>query len=255
MSLILKDLTVSAGKRPLLEIPELVLPAAGFVGIIGPNGAGKSTLLKALAGVVSHGGTKTLDGAWPDAGRIAFLPQDFTVSAAMSVADCVLLGRREHLGWRVTGHDRAEVRRVLSMLDLTPLSDARMDRLSGGQQQRVLLAQRLLRDPRLLILDEPTSALDLHHQLEVLSLLKTLSGGMLVIAALHDLTLAGRFAEQLVLIEGGRVHATDSPERILTGGTLDPVYAIRCEVFRDRDSNPVVVAHPAQGARAGSLER
>ncbi|MBP0483640.1 ABC transporter ATP-binding protein [Sagittula salina] len=243
MSLLLSEFTVNAGRLRLLDIPSLSLPSTGLVGVIGPNGAGKSTLLKALAGIIPHAGRKTLDCTWPDPTRIAYLPQDFAVSAAMSVAECVLLGRRERLGWRITAHDRAEVGRVLSLLDLTHLAEARMDRLSGGQQQRVLLAQRLLRDPRLMILDEPTSALDLHHQLEVLSRLKALSTDILVIAALHDLTLAGRFADHLVLIEHGMLKAADNPEAVLNGDMLDPVYAIRCEVFRDRARNPVVVAH------------
>lgn len=245
MNLILNDFTVHAGRRRLLDISCLTLPATGLVGVIGPNGAGKSTLLKALAGIIPHAGRKTLDGIWPDAAKIAYLPQDFTVSASLSVAECVLLGRRERLSWRITIQDRAEVQRVLSMLDLTHLTDTRIDRLSGGQQQRVLLAQRLLRDPRLMILDEPTSALDLHHQLEVLTRLKALSQDILVIAALHDLTLAGRFADHLVLIERGRLKASDRPEAVLTGDILDPVYAIRSEVFHDRARNPVVVAHRA----------
>lgn len=243
MSLVLHNIAVWAGRRCLLDIPTLKLPSTGLIGVIGPNGAGKSTLLKALAGVLRHSGSKQLDGAWPDPRQIAFLPQNFAVTAAMTVAECVLLGRREHLGWRVSARDRADVLRVLSSLDLTNLASARMDRLSGGQQQRVLLAQRLLRNPRLLILDEPTSALDLHHQLEVLSQLKTLSEGILVISALHDLTLAGRFADHLVLIEGGKLRASAPSEQVLAHQILDPIYDIRSELIPDRCNQPVVVAH------------
>jgi len=102
-----------------------------------------------------------------------------------------------------------------------------------------------LRDPRLLILDEPTSALDLHHQLQVLSHLRTLAQDILVIAALHDLTLAGRFADHLVLIANGRLGAASTPDRVLLPSCLDPVYAIRSELLPDRDNSPVVVAHQA----------
>jgi iron complex transport system ATP-binding protein len=245
MSLALNNFTVHAGRHCLLQIDSLTLPSTGLFGVIGPNGAGKSTLLRALAGLVPHGGSKRLDGGWPEASRIGFLPQNFAVSASMSVAECVLLGRRERLGWRISAHDRSEVARVLALLDLSALATARMDRLSGGQQQRVLLAQRLLRDPRLLILDEPTSALDLHHQLQVLSHLRTLAQDILVIAALHDLTLAGRFADHLVLIANGRLGAASTPDRVLLPSCLDPVYAIRSELLPDRDNSPVVVAHQA----------
>lgn len=234
MSLVLQDITVRAGPRCLLNIPKLKMPSTGLIGVIGPNGAGKSTLLKALAGVLPHSGSKQLNGAWPDPRHIAFLPQNFAVTATMTVAECVLLGRRERLGWRVSAQDRADVLLVLSKLDLTSLASARMDRLSGGQQQRVLLAQRLLRNPSLLILDEPTSALDLHHQLEVLSQLKTLSEGILVISALHDLTLAGHFADHLVLIEEGELRASAPSEQVLARSILEPVYDIRSELIPDR---------------------
>lgn len=243
MSLILSAFTIHAGRKCLLQIDSLTLPPKGLVGVIGPNGAGKSTLLRALAGLVTHGGIKRLEGAWPQPSQIGFLPQGFAVSAAMTVAECVLLGRRERLGWRITAHDRAEVARVLALLDLSALATARMDRLSGGQQQRVLLAQRLLRNPRLLILDEPTSALDLHHQLEVLSQLRTLAQDILVIAALHDLALAGRFADHLVLIDNGRLAAASAPDQVLVPGRLDPVYGIRSELISDCHNSPVVVAH------------
>lgn len=243
MSLVLSDFTVDAGRRRLLHPLRLDLPGTGMIGIIGPNGAGKSTLLRALSGLVVHGGTKTLNCGWPAPARIGFLPQNFAVSAAMSVAECVLLGRRERLGWRVTRHDRAEVDLALEMLDLSHLACARMDHLSGGQQQRVLLAQRLLRRPRLLLLDEPTSALDMHHQLEVLTRLKSLSQDMLVIVALHDLTLAGRFADHLVLLDAGELKASAPPAEALTPDVLDPAYGIHSELLLDRTNHPVVVAH------------
>ncbi|TDK42382.1 ABC transporter ATP-binding protein [Antarcticimicrobium luteum] len=245
MNLILTDFSVHAGQRRLLHLPELALPATGLIGIIGPNGAGKSTLLHAMAGLVAHAGTKTLDDGWPAPARIGFLPQNFAVSAAISVAECVLLGRREQLGWRVTTRDRAEVARALEMLDLSHLAGIRMDCLSGGQQQRVLLAQRLLRHPRLLLLDEPTSALDMRHQLEVLTRLKSLSQGMLVIAALHDLTLAGRFADHLVLLEAGTLKVSAHPSKALAPGVLNPVYGIHSELLLDQSNHLVVVAHRA----------
>ena len=107
MSLILNDFTVNAGRRRLLRIDALPLPSTGLIVVIGPNGAGKSTRLKTLAGVVAHGGKRSLGRAWPGPDRIGFVPQDFAVVTAMSVADCVLLGQRERLGWRVTVKDRA----------------------------------------------------------------------------------------------------------------------------------------------------
>lgn len=240
----LTDFSVTLGRREVLRIDRLELPATGLVGVIGPNGAGKSTLLKALAGVLPHRGTKTLGPGWPRPSRIGFLPQDFAVRSALSVAECVLLGRREHLGWRVTARDMEAVDRALSDFGLGHLAGERMDNLSGGQQQMALLAQRLSRDPKLLILDEPTSALDLHRQIEVLTHLKaTRRRDILVIAALHDLTLAGRFADSLVLIQNGGLRAVGDAAAVLTRSVLDPVYSISSECLSDREGSPVIVPH------------
>lgn len=245
----LRDFTVTLRRRSVLRIDRLDLCAGGFIGVVGPNGAGKSTFLRALAGLLPHGGDKRLDGGWPEARRIGFLPQNFAVQAALSVAECVLLGRREDLGWRVTPQDRAEVDRALARFGLSHLADRRMDALSGGQQQLILLAQRMSRAPRLLILDEPTSALDLHHQIEALTHLKQVAeNGVLVIAALHDLTLAGRFADRLVLIDEGRLRASGPARHVLSQPVLDPVYRIASEYLSDRCGNPVIVPHRRQPA-------
>lgn len=240
----LTDFSVTIGRRDVLRIDHLNLPTSGLICVVGPNGAGKSTLLKALAGVLPHHGEKKLDCGWPDPSRIGFMPQDFTVRAALSVAECVLLGRRERLGWRITPQDQAEVERALGDFGLSALACEPMDSLSGGQQQLVLLAQRLSRRPRLLILDEPTSALDLHRQIEVLTRLKTTRDkDILVITALHDLTLAGRFADRLVMIENGRLRKEGSAAEVLTQAILDRVYSISSECLSDREGNPVIVPH------------
>lgn len=257
--LTLTDFSVTLGRRERLRIDRLNLPVVGFVGLVGPNGAGKSTLLKALAGVLPHHGTKTLGACWPRADQIGFMPQDFMVNAPLSVAECVLLGRREQLGWRISRKDQDDVDAALAAFGLSALAGERMDNLSGGQQQLVLLAQRLSRNPRLLILDEPTSALDLHRQIEVLTHLKaTRARGLLVIAALHDLTLAARFADCLVMIENGRIRAVGSASEVLSHEVLDPVYSISSECLHDRDGNPVIVPHresPFTGNGGSRLEK
>ncbi|MFT6089449.1 ABC transporter ATP-binding protein [Sulfitobacter sp.] len=243
---------VHVKKRSLLQIDKLDLPSCGIVGVIGPNGAGKSTFLRALAGVARHTGEKSLDGSWPSPEHVGFLPQDFTVNAALSVSECVLLGRREQLGWRVTDKDRLIVDDALARFGLTHLADRPMTSLSGGQQQLVLLAQRLSRAPRVLILDEPTSALDLRHQINVLSYLKDFhSHDTLIIVALHDLTLAGRFSNALLLIENGGLRAQGLPSEVLCPEILDPVYGISSECLQDRLGAQVVVPHMAGKSALG----
>ncbi|WP_417584002.1 ABC transporter ATP-binding protein [Nitrincola sp.] len=236
-------LEVKRQHKTLLHPLTAKLPGQGLIGVIGPNGAGKSTLLQALAGILPHRGHKMLGDHWPNTDQIGFLPQEFSVRSRLSVAECILLGRREQLGWRLNDRDLKEVEQVLARFALSHLANQRMDQLSGGQQQLVLLAQRLSRRPRLLILDEPTSALDLHHQLEVLTHLKHYcqQHQALIITSLHDLNLAARFADYLVLLDKGQMCLADKPSVVLQENHLNPVYRITAEIVMTASGNPVIV--------------
>jgi iron complex transport system ATP-binding protein len=226
------------------------LEPGGMLALVGPNGAGKSSLLRCLFRANrSSNGTITLDGI--EIGTIP--PRDFCRKVAtvlqeapsdfpFSVLDVVIAGRLPHKsGFSWSEEDRAEARHALEHLDLLPLSDRLFSSLSGGEKQRVLIARALAQEPQLLILDEPTNHLDIRHQLEILTLLKEL--GITVIASLHDITLAARFASRVLVLSGGRMLA-DGPaeasldpamirrafevEAIATSGLIDgPVYGFR----------------------------
>lgn len=242
MSLEFSAFGVTRGGRTVIRPTDLTLPATGLVATLGPNGAGKSSLLMAMAGLIRYSGHLTLDGVGMDHGRIGFLPQSFAVRSRLRVEDCVLLGRREQLGLRVRPEQRAAATKALAVLGLEGLATRPMDSLSGGQQQLVLIAQRLMRAPRLLILDEPTSALDLHHQIEVLTHLSALSHKILIIAALHDITLAARFADAVLLVNDGAL-VTGSVTTVLTPDRLRAAWAIDPEFLTDRAGAHVVVPH------------
>lgn len=184
---------------------------------------------------------------------MGFLPQAFAVRAALSVLDCVLLGRREALGLRVPTFLITEAEALLHRLGLSDLADRAMHDLSGGQQQRVLIAQRLFRRPKLLLLDEPTSALDLHHQLEAMALLRdhAVATGAPVLAALHDLSLATRYANRVLVLADGRIEADGSPEAVLTPDRLARHWRIAPEILRARDDKPVIVPHLTGAATRG----
>lgn len=229
-----------------------VLAPCGFslapgevVALVGPNGAGKSTLLQALAGLSPERARLWLGGIPLERAELGFLPQAFAVRAGLSVLDCILLGRREALGLRVAPRLIAEAEALLHHLGLADQADRAMVDLSGGQQQRVLIAQRLFRRPKLLLLDEPTSALDLHHQLEVMALLRAhaQATGAPVLAALHDLSLAARFADRVLVLAGGRIEAEGAPEAVLTPDRLARHWRIAPEILRARDGKPVIVPH------------
>ncbi|WP_435168837.1 ABC transporter ATP-binding protein [Falsirhodobacter sp. 1013] len=233
------------GPARILEPMRLELAAGTMIGVTGPNGAGKSTLLRAMAGLARERVNLRLDDQPLGRDQVSLLPQAFAIRSSLSVLDCVLLGQRRQLGFRVPPALIVQGQKLLEGLGLADLADRPMNRLSGGQQQRVLIAQRLFGKPRLLLLDEPTSALDLHHQLATLSLLRTHArdSGTVVIAALHDLTLASRFCDRLLVLGQGRICADGPAEDALTPATVEACWKIRPEYLRDRDDRLVLIPH------------
>lgn len=240
------------GALAILRPMRLEFQAGQMLGLVGPNGSGKSTLLSALAGLGPQQATIRLNGQPVPAGDIGYLPQDFVVRSALTVLDAVLLGRREQLGLRIDPALLGQAQACLDDLGLSSLADRPLNTLSGGQQQRVMIAQRLFRRPRLLLLDEATSALDLRHQLEVLATLRmhARQTGVPVLCALHDLTLAVRFCDRLLVLADGGLAADDTPAELLATRCIADHWAIEPEVLTCRAGSPVIVAHqPASAAR------
>lgn len=233
------------GRTLVLRPFEFGLARGEMLGVIGPNGAGKSTLLRAIAGLATEPVSVLRAGIKLERGQIGYLPQAFAVRSTLSVLDCILLGQRESLGLRVRRDMIAQAETLLDRLGLGALADRPMSALSGGQQQRVLIAQRLFRDPALMVLDEPTSALDLHHQLASLSQLKShaTKSGAAVIVALHDLTLAAKFCNRILLIAEQTCATPDDPAAVLTRHTIETNWHIDPEFLRCREGTVVVVGH------------
>jgi cobalamin transport system ATP-binding protein len=206
-----------------------------WVGLIGPNGAGKTTLLRAVAGLVAHEGRIELGGHAVSSlkrkqvsQRVALVPQEPVMPRELTVAEYVLLGRTPYVPYLGTesGADVAAVERALERLDLETLAGRRLGTLSGGERQRAVLARALAQDTSILLLDEPTTALDVGRQQQVLEFVDRLRAeqSLTVLAAMHDLTLAGLYADRLVLLDAGRVAAVGSAREVLTGGTIAEHY-------------------------------
>jgi iron complex transport system ATP-binding protein len=250
-----RDLTVRLDGHLIVGGVDLDVRDGEWVAIIGPNGAGKSTALRAVAGVLPYTGTVLLGTDRVEklsrrerAKTIAMVMQSPVVPPGMYVLDYVLLGRTPYIPplGRESASDRSAVDEVLAALDLLPFSGRRLDTLSGGERQRVFLARALAQGARILLLDEPTSALDIGHQQEVLDLVDRLrrERGLTVLATMHDLSVAGEYADRLVLLAGGEVVAAGPPRDVLTQDLLATHYRARVRVV-DGEHGPLVV--PVRG--------
>ena len=227
-----------------------------WVGLIGPNGAGKSTMLKAAAGLVDHEGLISLANGDRRPGLdIAWMPQRPHLPDGMSVVDYVLLGRTPHIGY-LGSEGRADFESVtvaLEKLGLVTLARRPLGTLSGGEAQRAVLARALAQEAPVLLLDEPTASLDIGHAIEVLEVIDDLrrTERLTVVTAVHDLTLAGRFADRLVLLAGGRVRADGDPTGVLTEENLKAHYGAGIRVIPDPDG-PTVIPSRVTSARTAN---
>lgn len=244
-------LQVVLGGASILHDINLAVATGEWVTIIGPNGAGKSTLLRAIGGLLTAHGSVRLDGRPSErlgrrdrARMVAMVAQSPVVPPGMAVFDYVLLGRTPYvpvLG-RESATDVTAAHEVLARLNLLHLAGRELSTLSGGEQQRVFLARALAQQASLLLLDEPTSALDIGHQQEVLELVDQLrvEDGLTVLATMHDLSVAGQYADRLALLADGRLVAVGTPGEVLTEELLTRYYRARIRVIQG-EHGPLVV--------------
>ena len=239
-----QNLTYEIQAETLLEGVDLHADRGQLVGLIGPNGAGKSTLLRAISGILNYReGTIRLDGddlkslsSRDIAAGLALIPQIAPYTHGFTSIELVLMGRYPHLGrFQIEGKEDDRIARDSMRLTRTEqFADRTLDTLSGGERQRVFVSRALAQQPRVLLLDEPTSNLDVLHQLKVLDLVRKLvDGGLTAVAAIHDLNMAARYCDRLVLLKGGRVLAEGSPEEVLVPETIRSAFGVRAAVYRD----------------------
>ena len=231
-----RGLAVALGRRAVVHDASFTLQGGTLVGVLGPNGAGKSSLVRALLGLIPSTGAIAIDGApiasLPRAAiarRIAYLPQGQALHWPLSVERLVALGRIPHLGplSRPGAADRAAVARAMERAGVAPLAGRIATELSGGERARVMLARALAVEARALIADEPLASLDPAHQIDGMALLRAeADAGALVIAVLHDLTMAARYCDRVLVMADGEMVADGPPRAVLTPALLARVYGV-----------------------------
>jgi iron complex transport system ATP-binding protein len=247
-------LVVELGGRRIVDGVDVTVETGAWVSIVGPNGAGKTTLLHAIAGITQYtDGAVELLGedarhitARARARAVAIVPQVPVIPAGLSVLDYALLGRTPHLPFfgRETRTDVDLAMAMFERLTIADLATRMIETLSGGERQRVVLARALLQEAPIVLLDEPTTALDVGHQQDVLELIEELrmERRLSVLSTMHDLTLAGLYADELVLLDGGRVVERGGATDVLTEAHLRRHFGARVTVLAGADG-PIVVPY------------
>lgn len=246
----IEHLCAGYGKREILHDLSLPpLPAGQVTVLLGPNGCGKSTLLRALAGLNPARGAVYLGAEnlatlafHARAREVVFLPQSLAQGVHLHVLESVIVARRASAspqGQNV----KQQAMQILEQLGIAHLALSYLDQLSGGQKQLVGLAQCLIRQPRLLLLDEPLSALDLHYQFQVMALIarETAARNMVTVVVVHDINIAMRHGDYIVMLKDGQQVACGAPEVVITPDTLARVYGMRGRVERCSEGKPQVI--------------
>ncbi|MCZ7532346.1 MAG: ABC transporter ATP-binding protein [Acidimicrobiia bacterium] len=244
--------SVRYGTAVVLDDLTVEIESGSWVSVIGPNGAGKSTMLRSLVGLTPFTGSVTIDGRRTDQMRrrelarsLGYVAQTPEHPSGMSVLDYVMLGRTPHRSYLGGGSetDLQVVREVMSLLDLERFAGRPIRSVSGGEAQRVAIARAVAQRAPVLLLDEPTSSLDIARQQEVMNLIDDLRAtqGFTVISTMHDLTLAGQYADRLILLADGVIRGDGTPREVLTNEAIEQYYGAYVRVVEDADGAIAVV--------------
>ncbi|MDR0439178.1 MAG: ABC transporter ATP-binding protein [Methanocalculaceae archaeon] len=231
------------GNLPILHDISFTADSGEVVALLGPNGSGKSTLIKTIANIFPPASGKILidgvDAVAIDpidrAKLIGYVPQYFHFTPFTTVLDTVLIGRRPYMSWVVTDDDLAVVDKSLATMYVSDFAGRFVNELSGGQLQRVFIARTLAQQPMIYLFDEPTSSLDLRYQLKIVSAMQQIvhDEKSCMLIALHDLNLAMRYADKVVVLKDGKIYACGTPDEVLTEETIRVVYGVCAEIVEN----------------------
>lgn len=255
MKLTVNDVTFSYQSALSLDKVSLEIPETQILGIIGPNGSGKTTLLKCINKILKpKKGSIILDGQEIQkmsrleiAKHIGYVPQSSVKPYELNVFEIVLMGRRPHIGWQSSETDADKTWKALEMLGIEHLALRHFNELSGGEQQRVLIARSLAQEAKILLLDEPTSNLDIKHQLEVMELTRMLvtKKNIASVIAIHDLNLASRYCDKIVMMKNGKIFSAGDVSSVLTPESIRSVYSVDVVVNYTNNIQQIVPIRPS----------
>lgn len=250
MKIQIKDLEFCYGDKMILTGTNLEIAGGELVSIVGPNGTGKSTLVKCMNGLLkAQRGEIKIDNADVKkitrkqiAKKVSYVPQASTSLFNLNVFDMVLFGRRPHTTWRSSREDRVKALKALKILNIEDLALNNFNELSGGQQQKVIIARALAQETEIIILDEPISNLDIRHQMEVMDTIRELvdKAGISAVMVAHDLNIATRYSDRIVIMNKGEIIAVGKPEKVLTKESIADVYGVEADLFRI-DNKPYII--------------
>lgn len=252
MKLEVKGLEFAYNSAPVLKGVNFGVKEGEILGLVGPNASGKTTLIKCInrilepqAGSILLGGKELAKLEKKEiAKKIGYVPQMETEILPTTVFDTILMGRRPHCHWKPSSKDLEKVSKILNKLELEDIAMKTVGEISGGQKQKVLIARALAQEPEVLLLDEPKSNLDLKHQMEVMDLIRDQTKkGISVVMALHDLNLASRYSDKLVILKEGKIFAKGNQE-ILNSKNIESVYGVKVSIERDDGQRRIVPKRP-----------
>ena len=246
-----RDLGFCWGEKTVLDEISFTIISGQIVAILGKNGAGKTTLIKCLNRVQTPQNGK-VEICSKDISRqslielsksVSYVPQSVRTSFPMDVFDVLLLGRRPHISWMTSSEDLEAVSETLRKFGLEDLAFRRFDRLSGGERQRVIIAKAVVQNPRVYLLDEPTSDLDLQHQLLVMEavtdIIRNSGSSKSAIFAIHDINIAARFSDRVILLHEGRILADGTPSEVITRSNIATVFGVDSEIAPSSSNSPM----------------